>query len=271
MRSQPAILVILVATRRLVMMVPEITQIQQSLDQLDKKTVELTHKVHEQYGQYLTLLGPAVSQKLIQASYHLCTQVNPASFLKLSLNQQQTLQQEVQRLGTKLQETLKAVTQPLTDVTHHESVDPEHLSHLLQDMEQAILDALRQISQQANECLQEYDIVNINSMDLLFDIARKAAEQGRPITSAPHLIKALMDDQNDSPEDSSEPVVAIFLQLSDLEFNDAEVMNERHQLRQLWQELKTLQEAFTKKQREKTVAEATAAWRASWFPAEVSE
>ncbi|UJB67769.1 hypothetical protein HRE53_13920 [Acaryochloris sp. 'Moss Beach'] len=272
MRSQPAILVILVATRRLVMMVPEITQIQQSLDQLAQKTVELTQKVHEQYGQYLALLGPAVSQKLVQASYHLCTQVNPDSFLKLSLNQQQTLQQEVQRLGTQLQEALKAVTQPLAELTQEESVDPEHLSNLLQDMEQAILDALRQISQQANECLQEYDIVNISSMDLLFDIASKAAEQGRPITSAPHLIKALMDDQNDdSSEDSSDPVVAIFLQLSDLEFTDIEVMNERHQLRQLWQQLKTIRESFHKKQREKTVAEATAAWRASWFPAEVNE
>jgi len=254
------------------MMVPEITHIQQNLDQLAQKTVELTQNVYEQYGQYLTLLGPAVSQKLIQASYHLCTQINPDSFLQLSLNQQQTLQQEVQQLGTKLQGILKSVPQPLADLAQQEHVDPEHLSTLLEALEQSILDALRQISQQANKCLQGYNIVNISSMDLLFDIASKAAEQGRPITSSPHLIKALIDDQNDDASDnSSDPVVAIFLQLSDLEFTDTEIMNERHQLRQLWQQLKTIRESFDKKQRAKKVAEATAAWRASWFPTDVSE
>lgn len=254
------------------MMVPEITQIQQSLDQLAQKTVELTQAAREHYRQYLTLLGPAVSQKLVLASYHLCTQVHPDGFLKLSLNQQQTLQQEIQRLGTQLQDALTAVAQPLEDLAQQDSVDPDQLLNLLQDMEQAILDALRQISQQANQLLQEYGIVNITSMDLLFDIASKAAEQGRPITSTPHLIKALMDDQNDgSSDENSDPVVAIFLQLSDLEFTEAEVMNGRHQLRQLWQQLKSVRESFHQKQQEKKVAEATAAWRASWFPAEAGE
>ncbi|WP_299486686.1 hypothetical protein [Acaryochloris sp. IP29b_bin.137] len=253
-------------------MVPEITQIQHSLDQLTEKTVELTQEAHQRYGQYLALLGPAISQKLVLASYHLCTQVYPDAFLKLSLNQQQTLQQDIQKLGQKLQEALTAVLQPLDDLTSEAEVDPTHLISVLEDLEQATLDALRQISQQANQHLQDQAIVNISSIELLFEIASKAAEQGHPITSAPHLIKALMDDQNDASSDSdSEPVIAIFLQLSDVEFNDAEVMNERHQLRQLLQTLKSVRDTYQKKQQEKKVAEATAAWRASWFPIESKE
>jgi hypothetical protein len=185
----------------------------------------------------------------------------------LSLNQQQTLQQELQHLGQDLQERLKAVLQPLNTFVTTEGVEPEQLITLLQDLEQAILEVLRQISQQANQLLQDHQVLEIKSMDLLFEIASKAAEHGRPITSTPHLIKALVEDEEElSSTSSGDPVVAIFLQLSDLEFTDADVMSGRHQLRQLWQKLKSLRESFHQKQREKTIAEATAAWRASWFP-----
>lgn len=253
-------------------MVPEITQIQQSLDKLTNKTIGLARDAHERYKQYLGLLGPAISQKLVSASYHLCTQMYPEAFLTLSLNQQQALQQDLQKLGQNLQEALTAVLQPLDELITQSAAEPANLVTVLEDLEQAILDALRHTSQQANQLLQEHHIVNISSIELLFDIASKAAEHGRPITSAPHLIKALMDDQNDdSADNKSEPVVAIFLQLSDVEFNDTEVMNERHQLRQLWQKLKSVREVYEKKQQEQKIAEATAAWRASWFPLESSE
>lgn len=253
-------------------MVAEITQIQQTLDQLTQDTVELVREAQKRYETYLALLGPAVSQKLILACYHLCTQTYPEAFLKLSLNQQQTLQQGMQELGQALKASLKTVLQSLSDEAIEEGVEPEQLMILLQDVEQAILDVLRQISQQANHLLQEQQIIKITSMDLLFDVASKAAEQGRPITNTPHLIKALVDEQDEtSPDSDTDPVMAIFLQLSDLEFTDAEVMNERHQLRQLWQKLKSLQTSYCQKQREKTVAEATAAWRASWLPAGAEE
>lgn len=253
-------------------MVPEITQIQQSLEQLSQDTIELAHSARDRYRQYLAILGPAVAQKLVLASYHLCTQVYPEAFLQLSLNQQQALQQGIQQLGQKLQTLLTDVLQPLDHWQETADCEPEPLMALLQEMEQSILDAFRQISQQANQLLQEHQIINITSMDLLFDIASKAAEQGRSITSAPHLIKALMDDQDESSTDSkTDPIVAIFLQLSDLEFTDTEVMNERHQLRQLWQTLKSLQASYSQKQQEKMIAEATAAWRASWFPAQAEE
>jgi hypothetical protein len=248
-------------------MTTEITQIQQCLDQLTQQIVELTHEARESYQQYLALLGSAVAQKLILVSYHLCTQIYPEAFLQLSLNQQQTLQQELQHLGQDLQERLKAVLQPLNTFVTTEGVEPEQLITLLQDLEQAILEVLRQISQQANQLLQDHQVLEIKSMDLLFEIASKAAEHGRPITSTPHLIKALVEDEEElSSTSSGDPVVAIFLQLSDLEFTDADVMSGRHQLRQLWQKLKSLRESFHQKQREKTIAEATAAWRASWFP-----
>ncbi|WP_299414777.1 hypothetical protein [Acaryochloris sp. IP29b_bin.148] len=255
-------------------MVSDITHIQQSLDQLIQKTAELAHTARERYGQYVAMLGPAVSQKLVLASYHLCTQEYPGAFLQLSLNQQQTLQQGVQQFGQDLKESLTAALQPLNTWDREGEGTPEQLITLLQDIEQSFLDVLRQISQQTNQLLQDHQIINIKSMELLFDIASKAAEQGRPITSAPHLIKALMEEEDQdesSSEGTSEPVVAIFLQLSDLEFTDVEVMNERHQLRQLWQSLKALQDAYEQKQREKTIAEATAAWRASWFPISTDE
>jgi uncharacterized protein YecT (DUF1311 family) len=59
--------------------------------------------------------------------------------------------------------------------------------------------------------------------------------------------------------------VAIHLRLSEIEFADSTVMAFRNQIRNLNAQFTTLRREFQKKQRERTVADAQAAWRACWF------
>ena len=48
----------------------------------------------------------SIEQQLILASYQLCTQIYPDSFLDLSLNQRQELQQSLRSLGKELKPSL---------------------------------------------------------------------------------------------------------------------------------------------------------------------
>ncbi|NJM95520.1 MAG: hypothetical protein HC792_04550 [Acaryochloridaceae cyanobacterium CSU_5_19] len=262
------------------MMVADIRKIQQEIDKINQDTTDIVLKAQDIYQRYLSLLGASVSRQLILSSYHLCTQTYPAAFLQLPLHQQQFLQQELQNHSQQLQTALEHILDQLDPLLPAQAIDsqtinsqtvdsqalePQAILMVLQNIEQAIFVALRDQSAATNELLQKNNIIPTMAIDLLFEVAAKAAEHGRSITTTPHLITALMDDATEAQSDARHgPVVAIFLQLSDLEFMDTAVMQQRHQIRQLWQQLKALHEIFTQKQQEKIVAEATAAWRASW-------
>jgi hypothetical protein len=60
-------------------------------------------------------------------------------------------------------------------------------------------------------------------------------------------------------------LIAIQLRLSEIEFADTNVRTARNQVRQLESKLASLGREYHKRQRERTIAEAEAAWRASWF------
>lgn len=83
-----------------------VERIEQDLATIDEAIAHLALEFHSAYFQYLTLLGQAVKQQLIQATYKVCTQGYPESFLALSFNGRQKLQQSVIHLGSQAQEQL---------------------------------------------------------------------------------------------------------------------------------------------------------------------
>jgi len=87
-------------------MIRPVEQIEQDLVVLEEKLVLLTQELQSTYSQYLTLLGQTVRQQLIMASYQVCTQGYPESFLALSLTNRQQLQQQIKELARQAQERL---------------------------------------------------------------------------------------------------------------------------------------------------------------------
>ena len=251
-------------------MAAAIEQIEQDITALRTKAGRLALNAYQTYQHYLAALGRSLPQQLILASYHLCTQAYPQAFLQRSLAQRQALQQALQTLGQQLQSLLREMLLILNQPQENEGLNPDEVLESWEDLETAIVETLQQISRQANQLLQEQDILEIASIETLLEMAAKAAAAGRSITSTPHVLKALIDDK-ESDDDEAVPVMAIYLQLADLEFTDPEVMSWRHQLRPLWQQLKSVDADFQAKKQEKIVAEAEAAWRASWYPAETRE
>ena len=84
-------------------------RIEQDLAGVEEALAALTVEFRSTYEGYLTALGQAVRQQLILACYHLCTQAVPESFLKLSFDGRQKMQQSVRRLAAVSEEKLRSL------------------------------------------------------------------------------------------------------------------------------------------------------------------
>jgi hypothetical protein len=247
-------------------MVATLEQLRQDIIQLEQKTAGVVEKVRTAFSAYCDVLKDSVQRQLILASFHLCTQTYPESFLSLSFSERGELQKQLQLLGQQLAQELALSCESFLNAdinTASSRIAPDVFLEQWEELEETIVDTLRLYSRKVNEQFQSTGLLQVTSLGKLMDIAAKAEGAGRSITNPPLLLKALVDSK-ESVELVPEPVVALYLQLSDLEFTDPELMGGRQKLRPLLQTLTQLQQAYEQKQEELLVAEAIAAWRSSW-------
>ncbi|MEG4171085.1 MULTISPECIES: hypothetical protein [unclassified Microcoleus] len=101
-------------------------RIEQDLAGLEEALAALNMEFRSTYDGYLTALGQAVRQQLILACYHLCTQAVPESFLKLSFEGRQKMQQSVRALAVASEEKLRSlVTESQADEQIEEEEEEE--------------------------------------------------------------------------------------------------------------------------------------------------
>jgi hypothetical protein len=113
-----------------------IERIEQELAALEDAIAQIVAELHTTYSKYLILLGQAVRQQLIMASFRVCTQGYPEAFLALSFNQRQQLQQMLRQLGKQAQEEL-----------------PLHLEQSYELLEADSLDEVEQLTEASEEPL----------------------------------------------------------------------------------------------------------------------
>ncbi len=93
-------------------MTKSIQHLKQELDSTKSAVGEIAVELQDRYRSYLDSLSQSVKQQLILASYQICTQFYPQSFLDLSLSSKQDLQQTLRQFGIDIQpELLKIVDQ----------------------------------------------------------------------------------------------------------------------------------------------------------------
>jgi len=90
-------------------MTKSIQQIQTDLNNLEATATETAVTLEKLYQEYLSSLGKSVRQQLILASYQICTQFYPQSFLDLSLSNKQELQQTIKKIGAEVEPALLAI------------------------------------------------------------------------------------------------------------------------------------------------------------------
>lgn len=273
--------------------------IERDIEVLDKALKAIAQEFHDTYREYLELLGKAVRQQLVLASYHLCTQGYPDQFLQLSLQQRQDLQRAIRELGKKAQEQLLSQLQsvdtlPVTDAevaprsaepdsivseliaTEESAIAPvadlgvpKHLSHWQEQLEEAIVNVLQELSHAANRCFQEAAIVSKKLPEPVLEIASKAemiAEAST--TNMPNLLKLRVEaESNDDEAEEAEvtQLIVIHLRLSEIEFSNPTLSPWRIKIRELSNRLNQMKRDYRRKQRERSIAQAEAAWRSSWF------
>jgi len=309
-----------------------VERIEQDLATLEEAIALLRAEFHSTYSQYLKLLGQAVRQQLILASYQVCTQGYPESFLGLSFNQRQKLQQALRQLGgqaqeqllshlersdniteTKATEAIEAIEaidttgqtisellvnlEPSNESAQEEFCDPfeelegsdspadaseaaqstnnikipltkpEQLAQWQEQLEQAIAQTLQTISLETNRLLQKSGIIPDKLPAAVLEAAAKVEASTEVTAGSPNLLNLLMESESeeDSEDSTLTRILAINLRLSEIEFTDPTLSAGRNQIRKLLGKVSTLQREYHKKQRERAIAQAEAAWRSSWF------
>jgi hypothetical protein len=286
-----------------------IEQIDRDLGLLKEAIRAIAAELENAYANYLSLLGQAVRQQLILATYHLCTQGYPENFLSLSLNQRQKLQQAIRQLGQKVAEQLLtfinneaeqeeqesteiaepssdeetenieedennnstfplAPLRPISPAPCPDTSNPIELAKWQQNLEKVIQDTLKKVSHNANVVLQKIGILPKKLPEPILEVAAAASEaSGEVMPGPPNLLNLVIEIENEQDEQPSglTRLMAINLRLSEIEFADAKLSSARKQIRNHLVQLNKLGHDYQKKQRERSIAEAEAAWRAIWI------
>lgn len=320
-----------------------IQQIKQDIENLEKTVTEISQEFHNVYDRYLDLLSQSVQKQLILASYQICTQIYPESFLRLSLDRRQKLQQNLKNLGKDfkttfyknlenieqkkeqqntdiLEEMLKNLSlvpdkpqeqvnlseeklpietseileqsqqlEEQTNTLDNSSIDnsyfqaselkqqeeidlpnPEYLFVWQKKVEQAIKKTLDSISKEANKSLQEVNIIPNRLPSKIIDVAIQAEETssgGNKFNQLANVLNLVIETEKEqkAKPTSITPISLLRLRLSEIEFADPVLSNQRHQIRDMLKKIDKIRQQYQIKKREHAVAEAEAAWRSSWY------
>jgi hypothetical protein len=143
-------------------------------------------------------------------------------------------------------------------------MSPELLEHWQQSLEQNTAHVLQTISHAANRLLQQADILPQQIPEPTLEVV---AQSGIVAETAgmPNLLSLLVESEEH--ESKVRHIVAIRLRLAEIEFGDSVLTQGRSKIRSLSARLHQLEREYRKKQRERSIAEAEAAWRSSWYEA----
>ncbi|MEH1792569.1 MULTISPECIES: hypothetical protein [unclassified Nostoc] len=272
-----------------------IERIERDIEALKEAIRAIAIELQTAYASYLNTLGLAVRKQLILASYHLCTQGYPENFLHLSLNQRQQLQQAIRKSGQVAAEQLLAWiksdeaeldkeeveeedkevasselldtsnSQPLTTDTSN----PIELAKWQHNLEEATQEILKKLSHDANLLLQKAGVLPKKLPEPILAAAAAAASEASAevMPGPPNLLNLVIEIENEQQSEDSglTQIMAINLRLGEIEFADVTLSSERRQIRSILVKLNKLGREYQKKHRERAIAEAEAAWRASWF------
>ncbi|MEH2265085.1 hypothetical protein [Nostoc sp.] len=273
-----------------------IERIERDIAALKEAIRAIALELQNAYASYLNTLGLAVRKQLILASYHLCTQGYPENFLHLSLNQRQQLQQGIRKLGQVAGEQLlnciksddagvdkgddedkenKEVTSSeLLDTSNSQPLsadtsNPIELAKWQQNLEEVTQEILKKVSHDANLLLQKSGVLPKKLPEPILAAAAAAASEAsaEAMPGPPNLLNLVIEIENEQQSEDSRltQIMAINLRLGEIEFADVALSSERRQIRSILVQLNKLGREYQKKHRERAIAEAEAAWRASWF------
>ncbi|MBR8832845.1 MAG: primosomal protein [Stigonema ocellatum SAG 48.90 = DSM 106950] len=157
---------------------------------------------------------------------------------------------------------------PPTPPSSPTSSSPIELATWQQNQERAMHQTLKKVSRETNLLLQKAGILPKTLPEPILEAAAAASETSAEVMPGPpNLVTLVIEIEHgqQSQDSSLTQIMAINLRLGEIEFADATLSSERKQIRHILVQLNKVGQEYQKKQRERSIAEAEAAWRASWF------
>lgn len=148
--------------------------------------------------------------------------------------------------------------------------NPQILVDWYSEIEEAIVEVLREVSHQATHILERSEIIHNQLPEPLIEMATQSEAAENVGSEHPNILNLVveMGKINEEGRKSSTQrieIIAIYLRLSDLEFTDTYLVGHRNKLRSQFQQLKSLSKIYHKRSRDYAIAQAEAAWRSSWL------
>ncbi len=237
--------------------------------------LSLSFSERQKLQQAIQQMGKQAQEKLLS---HLEPSANETQ-AESSEPMEQTLEQlsvsnensEGQTQSQLSEQVLVPESLEIKETTQMSNTLPTQLEQLIQwqeQIEEAIAKTLQTLSLTTNSLLQQGKIIPKKLPAAVLEAATKADAATESVTAgAPNLLNLLMEteSEDDSEDSTLTRIMAINLRLSEIEFADPALSAARNQLRNLSAKGNTLRRQYLKKQRERAVAQAEAAWRSSWY------
>lgn len=154
-------------------------------------------------------------------------------------------------------------------------VAPDKLVQWQKKIENEIIEQLQIGSRYTNRLLKKFGILSKNLPEVFIEAAGKAPNAPDGVAGPPNILNVTLEIDNPEEESGSSRskrkksqqlrVIAIQLRLSEIELADSNVRARRNPIRSLASRLHSLERDYRQTQQEKAIAEAEAAWRASWI------
>lgn len=147
--------------------------------------------------------------------------------------------------------------------------NPIELAKWQHNLEEVTQEILKKLSHDANLLLQKAGVLPKKLPEPILAAAAAAASEASAevMPGPPNLLNLVIEIENEQQSEDSElaQIMAINLRLGEIEFADVTLSSERRQIRSILVQINKLGREYQKKHRERAIAEAEAAWRASWF------
>ena len=147
--------------------------------------------------------------------------------------------------------------------------NPIEVAQWHQDLEEQIQNVLTRVSHETNSLLQQAGMLPEKLPEPVLAAAAAAVSEASTevMPGPPNILNLVIEisSEQEAEESSLTPLMTINLRLGDIEFSDQNLLSGRKQIRNILLKLNKKGQEYQKKQKELRIAEAEAAWRASWF------
>lgn len=192
---------------------------------------------------------------------------NPARDNPNPQKQRTELSQLAERIAASISEMMQAeaTAEPI------DANSPEALIEESRHLEKRIKKTLRHCSKQANRLFQDAKILPSHIPQKVLDMALQNERPSNSNTKINNLVNLVVEADGGEKKKQRLKVTAIDLKIAEIEFGDPQVIARRGKIREQIAKAKQLAKYYAKTKKELTIAEAEAAWRASWHEGKISE